>query len=65
MVLIQYQILYIDTFFCEFYFHVFPGRFQTGIDNSGKKTIQYMSGLNKHREILVLTHLYLLFGELK
>ena len=27
-----------------------------------EKTILYMSGLNKHKEILVLTHYYLLFA---
>ena len=43
------------NFSLSFIFPFFPECFRTGINNAGK-TIQYMSGLNEHGEILVLTH---------
>ena len=42
------------TFSMSFIFPFFPECFHTRINNTGKT--QYMSGLNRHKEIFVLSH---------
>ena len=44
--------------------HFFPNAFQREWTTQ-EKIIRYMSRLNKHGEVLVLTHWYLIFGLLK